>query len=117
MSNRIDGEIIRGVINDPRLFPGIKRSRAGASQLFGERIVKGGKLIQECDFELTPPVKSWYSKEIDGVWHWVEGCDHCNGSPQDWAYCRCEKHDVCVDCGIDREHASTSQTIAGMGAV
>ena len=33
MSNRIDGEIIRGVINDPRLFPGIKRSRAGASQL------------------------------------------------------------------------------------
>ncbi|SEP40265.1 hypothetical protein [Enterobacter sp. NFIX58] len=117
MSNRIDGEIIRGVINDPRLFSGIQRSRAGTYQRFGERIVKGGKLIQECDFELTPPVKSWYSKEIDGVWHWVEGCDHCNGSPQDWAYCRCEKHDVCVDCGIDREHASTSQTIAGMGAV
>ncbi len=66
MSNRIDGEIIRGVINDPRLFPGIKRSRAGASQLFGERIVKGGKLIQECDFELTPPVKSGTQRKLMG---------------------------------------------------
>ncbi|MEG5481679.1 hypothetical protein [Enterobacter kobei] len=117
MCKRIDGEIIRGVINDPRLFSGIERVRSGRVQMFGKRIVQGGKRIQECDFEITPPEWSWYSKEIDGIWHWVEGCDHCNGSPMKWAYVRCDKHDVCVDCGVDRERAAKSPGIDGIGAV
>lgn len=118
MCKRFEGEIIRGIISDSRLSPGMPRTRSGITQNFGERIVKGGKLIQECDFTITPPERSWYSKEIDGIWHWVEGCDHCNGNVKDWgSYVRCEKHDVCVDCGIDRDNASKSQSIDGMGAV
>ncbi|MBS9488157.1 hypothetical protein KIP80_06315 [Citrobacter braakii] len=113
MSQRIDGEIIRGVINDPRLFSGIERVRSGRVQMFGKRIVQGGKCIQECDFEITPPEKSWYSKEIDGVWHWVEGCDHCNGEPKEWAYSRCQKHDVCVDCGGNRKSTTTAWGCSG----
>ncbi|KAA0554452.1 hypothetical protein F0327_09640 [Citrobacter braakii] len=113
MDKRIDGEIIRGVINDCRLFPGIERVRSGSTQMFGRRIVKGGKCIQECDFEITPPEKSWYSKEIDGVWHWVEGCDHCNGQPKEWSYSRCQKHDVCVDCGGDRKSTTTAWGCSG----
>ena len=118
MCKRFEGEIIRGVISDGRLFPGIARTRNGTTQNFGERIVKGGKLIQECDFTIIPPERSWYSKEIDGVWHWVEGCDHCNGNVKDFgSYVRCDKHDVCVDCGIDRVNASKTKGIAGVGAV
>ncbi|VEB97369.1 Uncharacterised protein [Cedecea lapagei] len=108
MGDRFEGEIIRGVINDTRLFPCIERVRSGFVQKFGKRIVQGGKCIQECDFEITPPERSWYSKEIDGVWHWVEGCSHCNGNPKDWDYVRCDKHDVCVDCGVDRDNAEKS---------
>lgn len=108
MGDRFEGEIIRGVINDSRLFSGIERVRSGKVQMFGKRTVQGGKCIQECDFEITPPERSWYSKEINGVWHWVEGCSHCNGSPKDWDYVRCDKHDVCVDCGVDRENAGKS---------
>ncbi|WP_449555237.1 hypothetical protein [Lelliottia amnigena] len=108
MCDTFEGGIIRGVINDSRLFSGIERARSGKVQMFGKRIVQGGKCIQECDFEITPPERSWYSKEINGVWHWVEGCSHCNGSPKDWDYVRCDKHDVCVDCGVDRENAATS---------
>lgn len=115
MDDRFDGEIIRGVINDPRLFSGIERVRSGKNQLFGKRIVQGGKCIQECDFEITPPERSWYSKEINGVWHWVEGCSHCNGSPKEWDYVRCDKHDVCVDCGVDRENAAKSTSGAVWG--
>lgn len=111
MCRRHEGELIRGVINDSRLFPGINRVRAGSKQYFGERIVKGGKCIQECDFEIIPPQRSWYAKEIEGSWHWVEGCDHCNDNVKDWGgYIRCEKHDVCVDCGIDRHKASKSES-------
>jgi hypothetical protein len=40
MCKRIDGEIIRGVINDPRLFSGIERVRSGRVQMFGKRIVQ-----------------------------------------------------------------------------
>ena len=115
MDDRFDGEIIRGVINDPRLFPGIERVRSGIVQQFGKRIVQGGKCIQDCDFEITPPERSWYSKEIDGVWHWVEGCSQCNGSPKEWDYVRCDKHDVCVDCGVDRKGAAKSNSGALWG--
>ncbi len=115
MNDKFEGEIIRGVINDDRLFPGIERIRSGIIQQFGKRIVQGGKCIQDCDFEITPPERSWYSKEINGVWHWVEGCSHCNGSPKEWDYVRCDKHDVCVDCGSDRESAAKNTSGAVWG--
>lgn len=118
MSDLYLGEIIRGKIEDPRLFSGINRVRSGSKQFFGERIVKGGKCIQECDFEIIPPQRSWYAVEIDGSWYWIEGCDHCNGNVRDFgSYVRCEKHDVCVDCGVDRHNASTHRSIDGLGAV
>lgn len=99
------GEIIIGPINDPRLTPGLYRSRNGSTQHFGERIVRGGKVIQECDFSLTPPAKHLYALEIDGVWLWVNGCGHCNNNGEKMSYQVCEDHDRCQCCGTKRKDA------------
>ncbi len=116
MCKRIDGEIIRASLTT---LDSSQESNVSEAAEF--RCLESGlsrwKVHPECDFEITPPERSWYSKEIDGVWHWVEGCDHCNGSPIKWAYVRCDKHDVCVDCGVDRERAAKSPCIDGIGAV
>ena len=99
------GEIIIGPINDNRLTPGLYRSRSGSTQQFGERIVRGGKLIQECDFSLTPPERHLYALEIDGIWLWVNGCGHCNNNGEKMSYQICEEHDRCQCCGTKRKEA------------
>jgi hypothetical protein len=35
--------------------------------MFGKRIVQGGKCIQECDFEIMPPERSWYQRKLMGL--------------------------------------------------
>ncbi|KAA8726714.1 hypothetical protein [Ewingella americana] len=97
-----DGEIIIGPIDDLRLTPGLYRSRSGSTQQFGDRIVRGGKVIQECDFSLTPPEKHLYALEISGVWLWVNGCVHCNDNGDKMSYQFCEEHDRCQGCNKKR---------------
>lgn len=105
MQRTEEGEIIRGPINDERLKPGMNRSRSGSSQHFNKVVIRNFKRVAEYDFSIEPPARSWYSKEVDGVWMWVEGCDLCNGEREDYCYVRCDQHDVCVDCGTTRESA------------
>ncbi|EKN4181949.1 hypothetical protein, partial [Yersinia ruckeri] len=99
------GEIIIGQINDSRLTPNMPRVRSGRSQLFGLRIAKGGKPIQECDFSIEPPEKHIYALEVNGIWMWVNGCGHCNQNGEKMSYQVCDEHDRCQSCGIQRKDA------------
>lgn len=103
----IDGRMIIGPINDSRLKPGIKRTRSGMIQQFGERVVCGGKLIQECDFTITPPAQHYCAEEINGVWMWVNDCARCNQNGIKWSYISCIDHDRCQHCDTKRSEATT----------
>lgn len=99
------GEIVIGPISDPRLTSGMNRIRSGSRQLFGHRLVNGGKLIQECDFSIEPPERHFYAVEIDGVWMWVNGCGHCNQNGEKSSYVVCDEHDRCQRCDTQRDNA------------
>lgn len=99
------GEIIIGQINDLRLTPKMPRTRSGRTQKFGERIIEGGKLIQECDFSIEPAEKHIYALEVNGIWMWVNGCVHCNQNGEKMSYQVCDEHDRCQSCGIQRKEA------------
>ncbi|WP_025118954.1 MULTISPECIES: hypothetical protein [unclassified Serratia (in: enterobacteria)] len=99
------GELIISKIDDARLVPGMPRTRSGKTQLFGERIVSRGKLVQDCDFSIEPPEKHFYALEINGVWMWVNGCGHCNQNGEKMTYVVCEEHDRCQGCGVKRKEA------------
>ncbi|WP_145566606.1 hypothetical protein [Yersinia aleksiciae] len=104
--NKTDkGEIIIGQINNPRLMPNMRRCRSGKTQQFGERVIEGGKLIQECDFSIEPAEKHIYALEINGVWMWVNGCAHCNQNGEKMSYQVCDEHDRCQSCNAQRKNA------------
>jgi hypothetical protein len=106
--------LVRGFLNDPRVQPGMKRTRSGPHQHFYEEVSRR-KRVALYDFTIPSPQKSWYAQEIDGVWCWVDGCDKCNGVHENHCYIRCEKHDVCVSCGIGREQAAVNKNGAKWG--
>jgi hypothetical protein len=96
-------------INDPRLTPTMKRTRAGSTQLFREPLDENGerkgKFADKGDpdvIDMTHSEKHVYAELVDGEWYWVNGCCECNGEKRDWvnSYIECDKHDVCSVCGI-----------------
>lgn len=90
-------------INDPRLKPGLVRTRSGREQVFYGR----DGSFDNPDLVLTHEKPEMYAELIDGEWHWVNGCAYCDdahpsekGSP--FSYSLCDKHNVCGVCGQHR---------------
>lgn len=93
------------LIDDPRLTPDMRRVRSGRMQLFYRNAPSASPMLVP-KVRIKAPRKELYAKLIDGRWHWVNGCAECNGRPRSVdTYIECEKHDVCVTCGISREDA------------
>ena len=87
-----------GLVNDPRLTPELQRTRSGSTQEFRART----KMSFTPDFSIKPPERHIYAEIISNVWHWVNGCDECNGKESRYTYIKCVKHDVCVHCKSPR---------------
>jgi len=88
-------------INDDRLSPDMRRTSGGRVNSFykpGDRSLQG----DDADVTLESPAKGWRAELIDGQWFWVNECPECNGKAGDWTFGKCDKHDVCVTCGIHR---------------
>ena len=98
-------------INNSRIAEYTKRTRSGSIQIFYtgnderdfERYRKEGmkEMHDKPDtIRIQPPEKHYYSKLINGVWWWVNGCSECNGGKRDFStYIECVEHDVCRTCG------------------
>lgn len=108
------------LIGDDRLKGYVNRTRDGAKQVFytgndcrdwdrykAEGGHKGNvEMHDKADtIYIRPEEQSHYSLLIDGEWWWVDGCNQCNGRPRSgFGYMgECNKHDVCVTCGIHRD--------------
>ena len=92
-------------ILDPRLTADMERVRSGSTQLF--RVLGNHRsFINEdnADVVLTPPERHLYADLVNGEWHWVNGCEECNGRPRNTAksYIECDAHNVCCTCGTPR---------------
>lgn len=115
--NRLDnGDLILAPINDPRLTPELSRVRSGADQVFTLHDKKDWRNDKEI-CTLHGVSQSHYAQLVNGVWHWVEGCDKCNGRTDRYACKRCVEHDVCVSCHVLMAKASTSENGAVWGHV
>ncbi len=97
---------IVGKIGDDRLTPTMRRMRSGHIQEFREKSKDDKSFIsvENADVVLIPPKDHYFASLIDSEWHWRNGCDICNNSPEKFgAYIRCEEHDVCCKCGVKRK--------------
>jgi len=59
------------------------------------------KRHDEIMLKLDSPI-GWKAQKHNDGWYWVCDCPDCLKNGEDWAYIRCEKHDVCVECKIHR---------------
>lgn len=96
------------LLNDKRLTPTMERIRNGSVQMFRERNPDDRTFISKENADLILEHKtdrSMYAELIDGQWYWVTGCEECKGNPRNTArsYIECDKHNVCVCCGISRK--------------
>ncbi len=60
------------------------------------------------EVSLMPPEQGLYAELIDGAWYWVSGCAKCNETNERWSYIVCDKHNVCIACGIHRSKLTDS---------
>ncbi len=92
------------LIDDDRLTPDMNRVRSGSTMLFrkdyGDREFTNEK---NADAVIKAPRHELKAELIDGLWYWVNDCPECNGKEPVHPYVKCEKHDVCVTCGIKRK--------------
>lgn len=95
-------------INDARLTQDMEISRHGTVQMF--RRDYGDRNFTDkhnADVILEHEKPEMYAEKIDGEWCWVNGCSKCEGSMnygENHSYQVCEKHNVCVECGIHRKY-------------
>lgn len=86
------------LINDNRLTPDLYRVRNyNMQEFYINNYTSDGNLL----FTLLPPSRELYAELIDNKWYWVSGCKVCTGE-SGTTYILCDKHDVCVDCGVHR---------------
>jgi len=94
-------------INDNRLTSDMKRSRSGKTQLFRKDYGDNDFTSREnADVILEHELPEMYAELIDGEWYWVKECAHCEDAMnyrENWSYQWCDKHNVCIDCGISRK--------------
>lgn len=82
------------LINDSRLTQTMSRVRSGKANIFTEK--------DGVEIRLIPDRKELYAELIEGQWYWINGCDKCNGTIENYCYIRCEEHDRCISCGKKR---------------
>jgi len=99
-------------INDSRLTADMKRTRSGKTQMF-RKDYKDNKFTNNdnADVILEHGLPEMYAELIDGEWYWVKECSLCEdamnyGKP--FSYQWCDKHNVCVDCGIPRKELTST---------
>jgi len=94
-------------VQDDRLHKDLIRTRSGRTQLlrkdYGDR-----KFTSEenADVVLTHDKKEMYVELIDDEWYWVNGCSKCEDAynfGESYSYQVCYEHDICVQCGINRD--------------
>lgn len=89
------------VISDSRLTPDLKRYRSGSTMLFYK---PGNRSLQakDADIVIKAPRRELYAGLINDEWCWINGCPECLGEEPNWPYSKCEKHNVCIECGTPR---------------
>jgi hypothetical protein len=87
------------LIVDDRLTPELKRVRSGKTMQFYDNDKRDRELL----FAIEAPLPELFAELIDGIWHWVNQCDECNGKEAVWSYGKCDKHDVCITCSTPRK--------------
>jgi len=93
------------LINDPRLASDMDMTWVGNTFLFRRKGLDNHFTTEDNAYViLKHGEQEYYPKLINDEWHWVNGCDKCNGVPRDThlSNTRCKKHDVCVTCSIKR---------------
>lgn len=88
-------------INDKRLTPDLRRSRNGSTMEF-YRPDNRSLQSKDADLIIQAPRKELYAELIDNEWYWVNDCPECNGKEPEWAYVKCDKHNVCTTCKTPR---------------
>lgn len=112
-----EGRIIRGIINDLRLKPGMKAVANYYQHTFVKHSEEMHKrhIITE-HFSIDTPSQSWLARLIDGHWYWVEFCPDCNGMDrQAGDGIPCIEHNTCRVCYVSRDKASTTSIGAVWG--
>lgn len=102
-------------IDDDRLASYTKRMRSGDVMIFYtgndhrdfERYSAEGRVEMHDKpdvIRIKAPERSWYAELVDGVWHWLDGCDTCNGRPRKLGSYMgdCDEHNRCRVCNIHR---------------
>lgn len=107
-------------INDTRLTPDMCRTRSGRTQLFrkdyGDREFTSR---DNADVILEHELPEMYAELIDGEWYWVKECAKCEDAMnygKVFSYQWCEKHNVCVDCGVHRRDLKETPWGVSIGA-
>jgi hypothetical protein len=77
-------------------------SRAGDVFRFREKGIITREFDLDTDTLIKSPSKGLRVKNIDGVWFWLCDCPQCLGKDPSFAYSVCDKHDICITCGINR---------------
>jgi hypothetical protein len=99
-------------IENDKLTSDMELTRSGSTMLFRKDYDdRQFTNDQNADVVIKAPRPELTAKLINGGWHWVNDCPECNGKEPQWAYLKCEKHNVCVTCGISRK--DTQGTIWG----
>jgi hypothetical protein len=92
------------LIENDKLTPDIKLCISGTTMMFRKDYGDREFIRKEnADVIIEAPMPELQAKLIEGKWYWVNDCPECNGKEAEWAYAKCEKHNVCVDCGIKRK--------------
>ncbi len=91
-------------IENDKLTPDMQLSRSGSTMLFrkdyGDRQFANEK---NSDVVIKAPRPELVARLIDNEWCWVNECPECIGKEPVFPYVKCEKHNVCVTCGIKRK--------------
>lgn len=93
---------MKELIKDIRLTADLKLIRGGSTMYFFK---PENKSIQtrDADIVIKAPRPELKAKLIDGEWYWINDCPECNGQAPQWAYAKCDKHNVCVTCHKPRK--------------
>lgn len=90
-------------IENDQLTSDMNLTRSGSTMLFrkdyGDRKFTG---TDNADVVIESPRPELVAELIDGKWYWFNDCPDCNGTDKAWAYVKCEKHNVCVTCGVKK---------------